>query len=481
MLNIGFIFPSSDYLFDPFRGDPHTHFQILTVLEEEFGNRVNLSLIDLRGIKREFAVYHIPDCDVYLYSTYTLDYEELMELVRCLRERFPRARHISGGPHATIFQEESLETFDSLIIGEGENAIVAAIRDVMDGRELKRIYREESPVDINRFPFPRRKYLPAASVARPGLMTMKIKPGYDKLLSTTVMFSRGCPYACSFCAIGATKRYSPGIRFRRPDLIREEIEYLKREYGMQGISLLDEIAIPLKKERAIAHLEAIGETGIFWRGQTRVDALTPEIARRAKESGCLTMSLGVETISQRSLDIVNKKVKVEMAKNTIHLLRENGIECRVYLVSGIPGEPEDVVERTLDFLEETQPDLVTLSMFTVRPGTEVYENPKKFGIKRIFYTDWRNMMNLQNRYEKEPPKLTFEYDEVTPWGKGFSQERIISNFLELQDQINKRGFSAALFARNTTFPGAPPPSGLPAAVATSKGMIEETGFKPRLP
>ena len=52
MLRIGFIFPSSEYLFDPFRGDPHTHFQILTVLEYALGSSAELLLIDLRGIKK---------------------------------------------------------------------------------------------------------------------------------------------------------------------------------------------------------------------------------------------------------------------------------------------------------------------------------------------------------------------------------------------------------------------------------------------
>jgi len=76
MLEIGFINPSSDYLFDPFKGDPHTHFQILTVLEDRLNGKVKPSLIDLRGVDRNFALSHIPEQDVYLHSVYTLDYEE---------------------------------------------------------------------------------------------------------------------------------------------------------------------------------------------------------------------------------------------------------------------------------------------------------------------------------------------------------------------------------------------------------------------
>ena len=129
MLRIGFVFPSSEYLFDPFKGDPHTHFQILTVLENHFGNEVELLLIDLRGIKKDFAIYHIPECDIYLHSVYTLDWEEQISIVKNLRDSYPKAKHIAGGPHATVFQKESLEHFDSLIIGAGEEKIKDAIED----------------------------------------------------------------------------------------------------------------------------------------------------------------------------------------------------------------------------------------------------------------------------------------------------------------------------------------------------------------
>lgn len=440
MLRIGFIFPSSDYLYDPFRGDPHTHLQILTVLDGYFGKRVDLSLIDLRGIKKEFAIYHIPECDVYLYSIYTLDFYEQVSILNNLRKRYPRAKHIAGGPHATVFSQECLKIFDSLVIGDGEESIKEVVNDIMHS-SLRSIYRERDSIDINRYPYPLRRFLPESTVAREGLMTLKHKPGFEKMLSTTVIFSRGCPYGCYFCDIPQTKEYSPGIRYRSAKLVEEEIEYLKDQYQIQSVSLLDEIGIPLDRGKALSFLEAIGRTGIVWRGQCRVDGLTPETARLAGESGCVMMCLGVESISQQSLDIINKKIKVSQARDTIRLLKENGIESRIYMIIGLPGEPEDIVQRTWEFIEDTGPDLVYLSLFTVRPGTQVYNNPKKFGIKRV-NTDWSRTMHMYGRYTEEVPRLTFEYEEHTPWGKGFSSERIINNYLELQTRLREHGLGS---------------------------------------
>ena len=437
MLSIGFILPSSDYLFDPFRGDPHTHYQLLTVLEWHFGERVNLSLIDLRGIKHEFANYHINACDVYLHSVYTLDYAEQLTIIQTLRERYPKAVHIAGGPHAITFKEEALKVFDALVIGDGEECLIKAIEDIENSGLLK-IYEQNNVLDINLYPHPLRKLSPAAAVARKGLLTLKNKSGYDQLLSTTVIFSRGCPYGCHFCTISEISHYMPGIRYREPKLIEMEIEYLKRDYGIQGISLLDELSIPLKRELAIPHLEAIGRTGIVWRAQCRVDGVTPEIAQLAKQAGCVTMAMGVESVSQRSLDIINKKIEVSRAKESIRLLGEQGIECRIYMIMGLPGEPEDIVEQTWDFIRETNPASVYLSIFTIRPGTEVFNNPSRFGIKSVS-TDWSRTMHMYSRYDAEMPNLTFEYDEITPWGKGFSSQRIVTNYLELQDRIKEHG------------------------------------------
>jgi anaerobic magnesium-protoporphyrin IX monomethyl ester cyclase len=438
MLRIGFIFPSSDYLHDPFRGDPHTHLQILTVLDDRLGDRVDLHLIDLRGIKREWALYHVPECDVYLQSVYTLDWDEQVSIAQALRGQYPKALHIAGGPHVTEFPEESLKVFDSLIVGEGEELIVQAIRDV-ENRSLQPVYRQDSAVDVNAYPVPSRRFLPASAVARKGLMTLKRRKGLDQLWGTTVIFSRGCPFHCAFCEMPKT-RVGKGIRYRSPDLVAEEIRTLQRDYGIQGINLLDEIGIPLEREHAVAHLEAIGSTGIVWRGQCRVDGVTPEIARLARQSGCVAMGLGVESAWQPSLEAINKKISLDKARQAIRIFKENDIEVRIYMILGLPGEPPDIVDRSWDFVQETGPDLVIASLFTVRPGTPVFNEPGRYGIKSI-NTDWSKTRHMHGRYDPEVPSLTFEYEEVTPWGRSLTGEQIVRNYVEFQSRLREHHLS----------------------------------------
>ncbi|OGN22124.1 MAG: hypothetical protein A2918_03120 [Candidatus Yanofskybacteria bacterium RIFCSPLOWO2_01_FULL_42_49] len=440
MLKIGFIFPSSDYLFDPFRGDPFTHFHILTILEDAFGSAIDLKLIDLRGIKRYFAKYHIPECNVFLHSVYTLDFAEQRGIIEILRQQYPDALHIAGGPHANFFPDECMMIFDSVIFGEGDDTIVEAVRDLKAGK-LKRIYRPNGIVDINVYSCDRRHFLPKSATARKNVLTLRNKSGLENLWGTTAMFSRGCPYRCSFCAIEYARREAPGIRFRKPEYVEAEIEYLKKDYGIQGLSLTDEIVFPLNPKAAMRHLEAIGRTNILWRGQCRVDGVTPEIASLARQSGCVALGMGVESVAQRCLDIINKQVSVQKARETIAMLKANDIEARMYLIIGLPGEPDDIVEQTWSFIRETQPDLVYLGLFTVRPGTEMFNNPEKFGIASVSY-DWENTMHRRRGNQENKKQLSFKYAPVTPWGRGMSEEEIIRNHNEIYRRVKEAGLSS---------------------------------------
>lgn len=440
-MKIGFIFPSSDYLYDPFRGDPHTHFQLLTVLESRLGDKVDLELIDLRGINRKFIHYRIPECNIYLHSVYTRDFNEEIEIVNAIKNRYQGTTHIAGGPHVIEFQNECLKQFDTLVFGDGEEVIFDILNDWKNNK-LKKIYEQSGPIDVNDYPFPKRHFLPKATIARKNMMNVKKKPEYDEMLGTTVIFSRGCISNCYFCALPNLRKYNPRIRYRRPEFIKEEIEYLKKEYDIEVISLLDEIGIPPQEKVVIPYLKAIKETGIWWRGQCRANGFTLQTAKLARKSGCLAMGLGVESASQRALDFINKRIDIKEAKKTIKMLNDNDIETRVYLIMGLPGEELNIKEKTWKFITETKPDLVILSIFTVRPGTMIYNRPDKFGIKRI-EKDWDRTMHMYGRYEKEIPRLTFEYKKETPWGKSLSNQEILNNYLELQEKISDEGFGLA--------------------------------------
>lgn len=433
-MKIGFIISSGKHNYNPFRNKPLGVLYLLTILEEHFGERLDLSLIDLRGISEENAIYHIPPKDIYFYSVASVDFSETKNIVKNIRKAYPESKHIAGGPHIELFPEDSLKDFDAISLGEGEESIKRIIEDSFRSN-LKKIYKQEETIDLNSYPYASRKYLPKPAVADIGTLGGK----YSDLLGTAVLFSRGCPFKCHFCA---NLTYGP-TRFRSPDLITQEIEYLKREYQIKALTMKDDNSIPVNAIIAKPVLEAIAKTNIKWRGQSRANGVHTDMVKLAKESGCVEIAVGVESASQEVLNIINKRINLDEAKKYLRVLKKEGIDRRLLLILGLPGEPDDIAQKTIDFIKETEPSSVFLSLLCPLPGSEIYNNPQKFGIKINPNIPFDKYFNAFGRFsEKEKPIPIFEYEEITPFGRGRSMDKILKDHVRVQSFLreNKLNF-----------------------------------------
>ena len=172
--------------------------------------------------------------------------------------------------------------------------------------------------------FPLRKYLSKAAVVGTGLLSRK---HYD-LVGTTALFSRGCPFNCHFCS----NQYKGPTRFRTPKLITEEIEYLKREYNIRALLLKDDNGIPVNKSIAKPFLEAIGKTHIMWRAQSRANGVHPDTVKLAKECGCTEIAVAIESVSQRALDIMNKKIDIKKSLSYLKIIKREGLDVKILLI-----------------------------------------------------------------------------------------------------------------------------------------------------
>jgi anaerobic magnesium-protoporphyrin IX monomethyl ester cyclase len=432
-MDIGFVLSTSRQDHDPFRNQPLSALYLLTILEEQFGPMVDLSLIDLREHPDtpDFTTI-IPEKDVYLYSVTSLESVELFNLVRNLRRKYPNAKHVAGGPHITIDPEGSKPHFDSIVTGEGEVSIIQVIYDI-GSKQMKQVYQQKRLPDLNHYPYPLRKFLPSKYVVGKGLLDW---PHMD-LITTTAIFSRGCPFNCYFCA---NKYLMLGpVRYRSPNLILDEIEYLKREYGIQALALKDDNSIPLTRKAAIPFLEAIAKAGILWRGQSRANGIDEDTVILAKQSGCTDIAMGIESASQSVLDMINKRIDLDKAREYIDLLQRHGIGVRLHFILGLPGEDESIAEKTVAFINDTSPRSVLLSLLVPRPGSEFYENPRKFGMNLYSGVAFDKYQSAFGRFEeREKPHMVFEYDRETPWGRAMTSDQISNIYMQLQAVLRQR-------------------------------------------
>ena len=432
MISVAFVIAGGRENFNPFQNPPLCELHLLTILEECFGDKIDISLIDLRGIDEKFISYYIPEKDIYMYSLYTPEWVETVSALTTIKELYPKATQVGGGPHVNIFPEECAKMFDSIVMGEGEESLVTLINDYLDSK-IQPIYRQCGDIDIQKYSYPLRKYLPKAAVVQKGHLSGK----HADLPGTAVLFSRGCPFKCHFCA----NLTFGNVRFRTPEWIIREIEYLKKEYQIEALSLKEDNGIPVSIKDAEPLLTALGECGIKWRGQSRANGVKPEMVKLAAESGCVEIGVGLESISSRALKLVHKGLNLDKAKDYIRLLQDHGIGVRLHFIIGLPGEPEDIIDQTISFVEEVQPRSVLASLLCPLPGSAIYKTPEKYGIK-ILSEDWSKYRVAFGRFEdnEELPKV-MEYEEMTPWGKAMPWHQIQQNYNILQTYLRERNFN----------------------------------------
>ena len=115
-----------------------------------------------------------------------------------------------------------------------------------------------------------------------------------------------------------------------------------------------------------------------------------------------------------------------------------GIKVKICLILGLPGEPKNIVDKTIKFLDDSEPDFASVSGFLPVPGSPIQRNYQNYDIKNID-TDWNKYGHLLNRFSNEEDVgLPFEYHENTRWGKSFSRKEITENIVKVQNWLRER-------------------------------------------
>lgn len=437
MTQATFVVPSWHYWDDPEKLQPYWELYYATVVREAFrekGVDFKIDLYDLRGKSgKELpeVIRTIPKRDVYLYWIFKSgDAMEAYSTAKILREAYPGSKHIAGGTHVDMCTEECSRFFDAVVVGPGEKSFVEAIEAVRVKGDLKKVYQQKyNEMPFQETPYPDRSFLPDHKIVNDRSFKQ-----YGGAPASMVYFSRGCVYSCSYCVYNVPNM----LQVRSPAMMRAELDYLKERYKIEAVLLKDEVAVHPNKKISAAMFEVLGESGLVWRGQTTTHA-TREQLQAAAESGCKELAVGVETVDDNVMEIINKKWQSkEKIRLFIDNCKEAGIKVKICFILGLPGEPADIVEKTIHFLEEAQPDFVSLSGFCPIPGSPIFRDPKKYGIRYIDH-DWSKHAHLLYRFsDEEEVGLPFEYEENTPWGKSFTRDQIRENVQKVQHWLDQR-------------------------------------------
>lgn len=205
-------------------------------------------------------------------------------------------------------------------------------------------------------------------------------PAYDLLSSFTpyyiinpfvspyalVYAGKGCPFGCKYCNVAKTK-YSG----RSADNIIKELEMLKKMGNVKYVWFFDEI-FTINKKRIAEVCERIIEKdiNIKWFCDSRVDSVDGELLKIMRKGGCIGISYGVESGSQKILNNMNKGNTVEQAKNALIWTRKAHIPIHCNLILGFIGEDEETLKETESFIRATLPETLQIGIINAKPGTE---------------------------------------------------------------------------------------------------------------
>jgi radical SAM superfamily enzyme YgiQ (UPF0313 family) len=285
---------------------------------------------------------------------------------------------VVGGTHATVLPEETIKNkyFDYVVRGEGEYTFLDLVNGVRieDIQNLTYINEKGEIVnnpdrefieDLDSLPFPSRDlYLNE---------TRYMDYGY-------IMTGRGCPFECTFCA--SKKVWKGHVRFRSPENVVEEVKHVYDKYGTKFFYFVDDtFTLNKKRSKKICELLVESNLDISWICDTRVDTIDEELLRLMKESGCVRMKIGVESGSERILKMVKKKITKRQIRDSVSLIKKVEIDLTIYLMIGFPTETKEEMRETLEFARELEPTYYSLSILAPYPGTEVYDDVIRSGVK----------------------------------------------------------------------------------------------------
>lgn len=262
---------------------------------------------------------------------------------------------IIGGIAASLCDSEwTLEHADTLVVGEAEDIWSTVLDDFKAGR-MQKIYRMQSPPDINTLPLPRYDLMNPRKLGR-------WRP---------VQATRGCPFPCKFCSIQTF--FKRAYRKRPVDQILRDVRAIKAT-GTRYITFIDDnIGVDWKFAREL--WEALIPENIIWMSQCSIHiADHPDMLELAFKSGCRLLSIGIETTNRDSLLSVEKDFNhPEKYQQQINAIRAHGIDISTEMMIGLDGDDESSFQAIYDFVMENRIALPRVHIMTPIPGTQLYE------------------------------------------------------------------------------------------------------------
>ncbi len=294
-----------------------------------------------------------------------------IEIAQIAKKLDPNVKITFGGVGATFLWRHLLSNFpeiDFIVIGEGEYTFLSLVRCIE-----KKNYNDIEKIKGIAF---RKGNKVIRTEDAPFIEDIDSLPNPAKYFRYQhVTSSRGCPWNCSFC--GSPRFWRRRVRFHSPDYFVEQLELLYKK-GIKFFYFSDD-TFTIRKERVIEICKKILERNlhITWFAISRVNYVDEEALYWMRRAGCIQISYGVESGSEKIRDLLNKNIKTQDIKRAFSLTIRYGILARAYFIYGCPGENWETIQETIDLIHIIKPMSIIFYILDLFPGTALYSEFKK--------------------------------------------------------------------------------------------------------
>ncbi|MBU1127073.1 B12-binding domain-containing radical SAM protein [Patescibacteria group bacterium] len=328
----------------------------------------------------------------------TLSIYSAGKLAGLIKKISPETIIIIGGCHVTALPEDTMKKFPSFdigVLGEGEITIVNVLKALEQKKNLRKvkgiIFRKNKKLvktmpqeilrDLDKLPLPAWDLLPnLISTYRPAAFNCQ------KLPSVSLITSRGCTGKCVFCSRAVAGIFWRGYSAKYIILM---IKKLIRDYGIREVKIFDDnFVVSKERVREFCRLIKKERLNLSWSCSARIDLVNFEILKTMKDAGCWQIFYGIESGSQKVLDVLGKGIKLKEIERTVNFTNKAGIKVVGSFMVGNPCESLSTIRKTIDFAKRLPLNDFQMSIFTPLPGSEIYDTAGKYG---VFDKDWRKM------------------------------------------------------------------------------------------
>ena len=407
---------------------------VVDLIERLVTNRGDLD-ITLQQYEEEIRQFRPEILGIGFFSIHYIEVQKLVRLSRriCEKEGFGTT-FIAGGIHASTEPSLTLKNleFDYVFVGEAEISL-SKFCDGADPRTIPGVLggstsetsdlvesHTEGPAwagrlgvghkgevlgDLDSLPFPDYSLVDYKFYARPN----RAKFRTFLASSLDMLMGRGCVYRCAFCAYNALS----SVRFHSPEYLVEQVAYLTKQFGIDSVYFMDS-TIGNNQPLLYQFSELMEQRGlsrrIRWNGCIRPNQISRKLLTTLKRAGCWHLLYGFESNSERVLKLMQKDCKVEDNEKAAALHRDMDVPYTASMLMGYPGEREEDVLLSIDFIERHKPPVSGFNWYIPLPGSPDYDQLRAKGlVDRDDPMEWRKIGEIasQARLFSDVPRDRF--------------------------------------------------------------------------